>query len=421
MAVVPSAMGVSAQRVGQYDFSYLTSGVLRATPVQVFDDGKSTFFQFRAGDPVPAIFVNTGSGGIELRVPSFEGPYVKVAEVAGRFTLQLGRAQAQVVYGGVERAGAPKIAAVDASGMSNPYSTTRPRDPSVTLLASIGPTLPLVMQDALESNSYATPVKGDRVEWKDSETETREHQVFFVKGSAVVGPIAQKTIVAIAKSIKADVASIIIVGRDDDTYKEGLDKERALAIKQALVKAGVDASKLVVKTGVQAQAKNGQWASDIRVESIVPTKIARPTPSGAHEISPERLAYVKANLEGLIRSGVLTREQAATWLARHQMDSRLQAGQMAAQIETPPGGFDFKLSDKTVATTIRRWAGATNYKVVWDAPASSDAPITGDAVIQSASIKEAMEKVVGGLQRKGYDIQATFYSNRVIRFTGSTK
>ena len=48
--------GSGPDRVGHYDFSYQAAGDNRVRPVQVFDDGKSTFFQFRAGEPVPAIF-----------------------------------------------------------------------------------------------------------------------------------------------------------------------------------------------------------------------------------------------------------------------------------------------------------------------------------------------------------------------------
>ena len=91
------------------------------------------------------------------------------------------------------------------------------------------------------------------------------------------------------------------------------------------------------------------------------------------------------------------------------------------QVDVPADGFNFRASDLTVAGTIRRWAASTNYQVVWDAPAHSDAAINGDALMQSASMKEALEKVVSGLQGKGYDIQATVYSNRVIRFTGVSK
>jgi hypothetical protein len=37
----------------------------------------------------------------------------------------------------------------------------------------------------------------------------------------------------------------------------------------------------------------------------------------------------------------------------------------------------------------------------------------------AAHMKEALEKIVSSMQNKGYDLQATLYSNRVIRFTRS--
>jgi hypothetical protein len=114
-----------------------------------------------------------------------------------------------------------------------------------------------------------------------------------------------------------------------------------------------------------------------------------------------------------LRKGTDARPEAAV--------SPAAAAQAPVNLEVPPSGFDFKAGDKTIAGTIRRWAGATNFQVVWDAAPSVDAPVTGDAVIAAASMKDALDKVVTALQRKGYDIQATVYSNRVVRFTGGTK
>ena len=50
--------GSTEDRIGGYNFSYDMTGDNRVRPIQVFDDGRDTFFQFRAGDPVPT----TGTG-----------------------------------------------------------------------------------------------------------------------------------------------------------------------------------------------------------------------------------------------------------------------------------------------------------------------------------------------------------------------
>ena len=421
VGVTPSAIGSATQRVGQYDFSYFTSGEQRATPVQVFDDGKNTYFQFRAGEAIPAIF-NHKDGKVNLMVPFFEGPYVRVQDTSGRFTLQLGRAQAQVVYGGAGREDTPQIDAVNRNGMRTAYTGGGyPASANVKLLASLGPTLALTSGDALEANSYATPAKGDRVTWKDSETEVTERQVFFAAGTASLSTQAKKALTDMTSQVKS-ATSITIIGRDDSSEKEGLEKARANNLRDALVKLGVSADNITVKIGVMGTPKDKLWPSDIRIERVVPTAIARPNDSKS-----EKTAYVQSNVENLVRAGVLTREQGNAILRRGP-DGRTGYGainsaapQPLANLEVPPAGFDFKAMDKTIAGTIRRWASATNYQVVWDAAPSVDAPVTGDAVIAAASMKEALDKVVTAMHRKGYDIQATVYSNRVVRFTGGTK
>ncbi len=398
LGLTPSAIGLSGMRVGQYDFSYFTSGDQRATPVQVFDDGKSTYFQFRAGDGIPAIFSNK-DGRVGLLVPNFDGPYLHVAQTAGRFTLQLGRAQAQVVYGGGGREDTPPIDAVNRNGMRTAYTGMGyPTNANVKLLASLGTTLALKSSDALESNSYATPVKGDRVNWKESETENTTQQVYFPLGSPKLTAQALKLLQATASDFKG-ATSITIVGRDDSSEKEGLEKARAVAIREALLKLGVSSERIAVKSGVMGSPRDKLWPSDIRLERVVPTSIARPSDS----------AEVRKGKD--IRSEL----DSATPLASVSGSTPSPSKPM----DVPPTGFDLKASDKTVAGAIRRWAGATNYQVVWEAPPSADAQITGDVVIAATNMKDALDKVVPALQRKGYDIQATLYSNRVIRFSGS--
>jgi outer membrane protein OmpA-like peptidoglycan-associated protein len=313
---MPSAIGYSGQRVGQYDFTYFTSGEQRATPVQVFDDGKSTYFQFRAGEAIPAIFSNK-DGKVGLLVPYFEGPYIRVQDTAGRFTLQLGRAQAQVVYGGSGREDTPAIEAVNSNGLRTAYTGGGyPASANVKLLASLGNTLSLTSNDALESNSYAKPVKGDRVTWKDSETDIAERQVFFVAGTAALGPQAKKALVAMTGEVKS-ATNITIVGRDDSSEKEGLEKARAVNLRDALIKMGISADRITVKIGVMGTPKDKLWPSDIRIERVLPTAISRPSESQA-----EKAAYVNSNVENLVRSGVLTKEQGAAILRKGGLTSR---------------------------------------------------------------------------------------------------
>jgi outer membrane protein OmpA-like peptidoglycan-associated protein len=387
--------------------------------VQVFDDGRSTYFQFRAGDPVPVIFKHQ-SGTVNLLVPSPEGPYMRVPEIGGRFTLQLGRTQAQVIYGGSGRE-TPTIEVVDQTGArSAPLSEGQLVNQGAMLRASIPP-VPSTVVSSLETNSYATPAKGDRVTWKDSETEVIEQQVFFARGSAALNPQAKKALAAMADFVRGG-SSITVIGRDDASEKEGLEKLRASVLRSELIKVGAAAENITVRYGVMGSPKDKLWPSDVRFERVVPTAIAKPS-----DARSDRTSHLYSNVESLVRAGVLTREQGAAILLKGNATAPDQIVQPVAQAsaaavpkaaEIPAAGFDFKAADKNVSTVIRRWAQATSYEVVWDAPSEADAPVIGDAVIAASSMREALDKVVSALQRKGYDIQATLYSNRVIRFTG---
>lgn len=412
---VPARSADSA-RVGAYDFSYFLNGDARAKPVQVFDDGRNTYFQFRAGEAVPAIFA-ARSGTTQLVVPTQEGPYVRVPEVHGRFVLQVGRAQANVVHGSGDRADAPQISAVAPNGMSTNYTGQSSLPAGGRLVASLAPVAMSMGDDqALDRNSYATPVKGDRVYWPER-TEQVEHSIGFARGGYVLSREARREVAGMA--LRADPsARFTVIGRDDDSYKEGLERARAEALRDALAKAGIASERITVRTGVAQPGRKGKlWDSTVLVEAQAQApamRLAKPPSATSSQVANPAIA---SNIEALVKSGVLDRSQAAALLARHQ--PALQAGGPAA-LDMPEGGFTITPADKTISGAVRRWAQALRYQVVWDAPKHLDAPIAGDAPIEGQNISEAMNHLVRGLKEKGYALEVTIYANRVIRFTSPT-
>lgn len=402
------AVGSSAQMVGSYDFAYMTTGSHRASPVQVFDDGRNTYFQFRAGEAVPAIFTQK-NGSMQLLVPEHEGPYIKVPQVHGQFTLQLGRAQAMVVHGDGTRLDAPPLHQVSPSGMTNAYYGGGVT-PGARLVASLAPAAPALVDDALERNSYATPTRGDRVGWVQPEISSTEHTIWFPKGSQTMGPQGRKLIQAIAAKAR-DGGKVIVMGRDDESFKEGLDQARANVMRDALVKAGVPKESIATRIGVAGKSDKNLRESNIRVEIQSSPVVSRHVAA-----APAANTSNQANVQALVRSGVLTLEQGNAILSR-QGGQVAQTAQGAPQLDVPPGGFRMVAADKNIQTTVRRWAASVNYSVVWDVPPELDAQIGGDALIQAGSMKEAVERLLTGLRQAGYMLDATFYSNRVIRFT----
>ena len=401
------ATGADSTRVGAYDFGYAASGDARARPIQVFDDGRSTFFQFRPGESVPAIFTHK-AGVPQLLVPFQEGPYIKVANVHGRFVLQVGRAQAAVVHAGATREDAPPLNVVSNTGLTTPY-VGGPVPDGGRLIASLAPVdVGAGPDDAAHRNSYATPRKGDAVKWVEAESRREETSVWFPRGSAVLSADARKVLAAAARSVGAQ-SQVVVIGRDDDTLKEGLDRLRAETLKSALVKAGVDASRISSRVGVAGTPRGQAWPSTIQIETERPLAVAT---TGAG-----RATSIRSNLDALVLAGVLKPEQAQAIAVHH--GARPAAPVVQQQETVPKGGFTLIAADKTVQGTIKRWATSLNYQVVWDAPAALDAPILGDAAIPASSIQEALERLLGGLKEKGYALDATVFSNRVIRLTAT--
>lgn len=405
---VPARSADSA-RVGAYDFSYYLSGDALAKPVQVFDDGRNTYFQFRAGEAVPAIFA-ARSGTLQLVVPTQEGPYVRVPEVHGRFVLQVGSAQANVIHGSGSRADAPQIAAVAHNGMSTLFTGQGSLPAGGRLLASLAP-VAVAMGDeqALDRNSYATPIKGDRVEWTPPPETPVETAVPFVAGVAKPGPRATRLIRSLAQAVSG-ANRIEITGRDDGTYKEGLAEARANAIADMLAAGGIPRARLVIKAshgsagtsakGVVTGASIAAFAEKPRAEPTLATRGG------------------KAAVEDIVarlRAGELSPFDAAKALAsaRSAAEPGKAVVEPAVVFErSPTAKWQVRASDGTVETMLRRWGQDSGWRVI-----SKGAPeirIKGDAEFERPDFLQAADYAITQAKQAGYPIEARAYSNKVL-------
>jgi hypothetical protein len=354
------AYGADPARVGSYDFSYLLGGDARAKPVQVFDDGRSTYFQFRAGEAVPAIFA-VSDGAPRFIVPSQEGPYVRVPEVHGRFMLQIGRAQASVVHAGADpRADAPQ---------------------------------------AIDSNSYATPTKGDQIYWTERTLRT-EHAVGFARSSRMLSREAQRAVSRIAQDA-ASTARFIVVGRDDDSQKEGLEQGRAQVIRDALVKAGIASERITVQVGDAnagpSRKKGALWESTVFVETPQTATVMEMAP----EAAPVARETVAADLAQDRRDQPASEPMPRTPPATGSLAASaapMQAGRFpppppppvivdrAAMSPVPSWDAAAKKAagvlsgrwevgnNKSLRAIVEAWAGAAGVRVVWQS--AHDYPVT---------------------------------------------
>lgn len=89
------AAGPAPGELNGYNFAYAATGSPQVSPVQVFDDGHATYFQFRDLSHVPAIIRLEG----DHRTPvpqQIKPPYVVINEVGSKYLLQMGHQTALV-------------------------------------------------------------------------------------------------------------------------------------------------------------------------------------------------------------------------------------------------------------------------------------------------------------------------------------
>jgi hypothetical protein len=84
----------------KYTFDYAIKGQATVSPIQVFDNGGDTYFQFRQDRPIPAIFAVTQCGTKVLLGSEQQGAYTVIAGRYKNLSLQMGEKSATVDYTG---------------------------------------------------------------------------------------------------------------------------------------------------------------------------------------------------------------------------------------------------------------------------------------------------------------------------------
>lgn len=320
-----------------YDFDFRISGHTSARPVQVFADGERTYFQFRADRPVPLILAGAHA---ERIVPVQEGPYHVVAGRSREYTLRLAGRQARVEHAGlVSRAPAPQAGVATAA-------------------VKIG------AGDRLLS-SYATPVRGDVIEWTEPEPRV-EHSVVFPKGASELPAADADVIVKVSVRLAPEVQ--VELRTPSGARSRGLTQARSRGVLQALVRAGVS-----------------------------PTSIT-------FAALPDRVP--SADIVQIV-----WHRSAAAAVGAASADAREPTG--ASMGRPLRGNFDILLSDGTVATSLRRWAQQSGYRLEWDTPIQ--APVVGDLTLDARRFPDAVDRIVTGLRASGYPLRVETEGDRVVR------
>lgn len=154
-----SARPASSEAASAYDFAYRLSGDRRVAPVQVFDDGRTTWLQFQPGQTLPAVFVAgpTAASAGQLASYTQQGPYLVLNGTANAFVLRIGAITARADYtGNAPRAGLPAAA----PGMPSQWAgdTTSPAFPSVHSASASATAIPA--SSATASGAASAPASG---------------------------------------------------------------------------------------------------------------------------------------------------------------------------------------------------------------------------------------------------------------------
>lgn len=99
MVEVISSGSAHAAPLGDFNFEYRMDGLSNLRPIQVFDDGSSTYFQFSVRGDVPAMFSNTGrmlSGSFQNQFYVVKGVYPEIIIRNGRQMARVYQRNAQV-------------------------------------------------------------------------------------------------------------------------------------------------------------------------------------------------------------------------------------------------------------------------------------------------------------------------------------
>jgi len=191
---------------------------------------------------------------------------------------------------------------------------------------------------------------------------THEQPVVFAPSSSALRREVLDALSALAVRIGRDTV-ITVIGRNDTGDHDALATLRAQALRNALLARGIAANNLRLVDDDDAAGSSHSHASVLRWSSSV------------------------------------------------------QASALAFAGQDPSLPFDIASTDGDIAVSLRRWARASGYDVVWDV--GWVAPVNGAMRVEAPTFLDAVKQVVMGLRAQGYPVQAQAHADHVVRFTAS--
>jgi outer membrane protein OmpA-like peptidoglycan-associated protein len=313
----------------------------------------------RAARPVQVFDDGAGKTYFEVRpgqpMPAvFAGKELEflVAQPEGAFyTVHTGASEFTLVLG----AARARVTRGDAA-LGGGESAAGPSGSHGRLVASAAPGLP----DGVQIEPPGAPSE------PGAAAVAHAQPIVFPSGSARLGPDVRAALDALALRI-GQQAAVEIEAHADASRKPGLAEARASALRDALASRGLPPANISLRSGGEVPGQGG--ASQGRV------------------------------------IGALVR-----WTTVPPLHPAEAADAASA---TP--AFDVLPSDHDIAATLRRWARASGYELVWEL--DWVAPVSGQAHIDASSFVDAVRQVSAGLRAQGYPLRAQVFSDRVVRFS----
>jgi len=395
----PAITATAQAPTSSYNFQYKRTGEQQLLPLQVFDDGKETYFQFSERTQVlPAILVESTEGVVVSKYHR-SGPYVVVAGVASSYRLQFGSLSGSVQYAGPART-------VTAGRSSERQDERAPAQtpgaaPTGLAPAAVGATVPATLTPTAApslvpavARSVPAPAYGLVAPLGESETQAlradtaNKSEVRVEFGAGKSAPTADSLVELRAATIKGDATKIVITGRDDATFVEGLARARALAIRTVLLKFGVPADRITLREGLPTSSDASRPTSDVSIAR------ASPSPKAMDAAAPatvgEALALVARGLYGLVRLKAIDEARAGEIIAGVKRlasggKDELPAPLQQTKVEAKPADETWTMvpADGTAQRGLRRWAERAGLTLDWQADV--DYPISAPIVVKGTA------------------------------------
>lgn len=199
--------------LGRYDFSYRIEGDARVAPLQIFDDGQQTYFQFREAQP--AIFAINGDKQLVIVAAQRDGSYVVASRIEREFVFLLD--------GDKSRAGAKYIGKQNRMVLPQELAALRDPDPAP---APQPPTIPL------------------------------SHQVPFEAGSARLDAASQHALDQLLPPAMTAKGVVILANPVVRGGDRGISLMRGVAVRTWLVQHGIGRRRIVIKTTAAVLARD---------------------------------------------------------------------------------------------------------------------------------------------------------------------